>query len=414
MQLSDPASGESTPSAHSVSPGLRSLVAMQELGRRPRRRARYAQETRALTSLLQQMKISPEAVLQKLSDAALMLCRAHSAGMSLLEEADKRPCFHWHAISGQWRPHLGKRVPRDFSPCGTVVDCGSALLLLHPERDFPYLREFSPSIEEVLLIPFSVDDEPTGAIWIIAHDESRRFDAEDLRVMTSLSAVASIAYEMRRSLQRAVTANENTLLLAQELNHRINNLFGLTSAVLTRSARFSGSVCELVEKVRDRFAALGRAQQLVRPGATAIAEWASEVTSLHALIHSLFVPYVQNDVREHECLVLTGSDVPLGAASITNMALVLHELITNAAKHGALAAQGGSVHIDCHREGSNVLLTWKERGGSLTAVEPKRTGFGTVMVRRVINDFFRGQMAREWEPDGLLVRVTLPFAALAN
>ncbi|HUI98036.1 MAG TPA: HWE histidine kinase domain-containing protein [Xanthobacteraceae bacterium] len=361
---------------------------------------------------MQKMKISPEAVLQKLSDAALTLCSAHSAGVSLLEDADERRHFHWHAISGQWRRHIGNRVPRDFSPCGSVVDCGAALLFSRPERDFPYLTATSPSIQEVLLIPFSVDEEPIGAIWIIAHDESRRFDAEDLRVMTSLGAVASIAYEMRRRLQRAVTENETRLLLVQEFDHRIKNLFALTSAVVTLSGRCSSSVGELVENVRDRLAALGRAHELVRPGVASTG--ANEIASLHPLIHRLFEPYVENRVTEHECLVLTGSDFPLGAASRASIALVLHELITNAAKHGALARRGGSVHIDCRQEGPNVLIAWKERGAPLSANAPKHQGFGTTLVRRIIDDFFRGQLVREWEPSGLLVRVTLPLAALAT
>jgi hypothetical protein len=69
------------------------------------------------------------------------------------------------------------------------------MLCQRPERDFPYLGEVSPLLEEGLLIPFYVDGEAVGTIWVISHNESRRFDAEDLRVMTNLATFAAAAYQ---------------------------------------------------------------------------------------------------------------------------------------------------------------------------------------------------------------------------
>ena len=88
--------------------------------------------------------------MQKLADTALVLCRAHSAGLSILEEGDQKKRFHWRAIAGQWSPHLNGGTPRDFGPCGTVLDRNDALLCSHPERDFPYFGEVRPLLEEGL------------------------------------------------------------------------------------------------------------------------------------------------------------------------------------------------------------------------------------------------------------------------
>lgn len=138
--------------------------------------------------------------MQKLAETALVICRAHSAGLSLLEEGDQRSNFHWRAIAGAWAPHLGGGTPRDFGPCGTVLDRNTALLFSRPERDFPYFGEVRPLLDEGLLIPFYIKGEAVGTIWVVAHDDSCRFDAEDLRVMTNLGTFAAAAYQNLLSL----------------------------------------------------------------------------------------------------------------------------------------------------------------------------------------------------------------------
>ena len=146
------------------------------------------------------MAASPEGILQKLADTALTLCRAHSAGLSLLEEGDQKSNFHWRAIAGQWAPHINGGTPRNFGPCGTVLDQDVAMVCSHPELDFPYWAPIKPVLEEGLLIPFHIKGEAVGTIWVVAHDASRRFDAEDLRVMTSLGTFAAAAYQTLLSL----------------------------------------------------------------------------------------------------------------------------------------------------------------------------------------------------------------------
>ena len=185
---------------------LASAISIDELSRRPSRPPDHAAENRALVALAQKMAASPHGILQMLADTALTLCRAHSAGLSLLEDGDQKRHFHWRAIAGRWSPHLGGGTPRDFGPCGTVLDRNEALLFSHPERDFPYFGEVSPLLEEGLLIPFYVDGEAIGTIWVVAHDESRRFDAEDLRVLTNLGTFTAAAYQTLLSLEATIKA----------------------------------------------------------------------------------------------------------------------------------------------------------------------------------------------------------------
>ena len=61
-------------------------------------------------------------ILQQLVETALELCGAQSAGISLLEEENGQPIFRWHGVAGEYAPHLWSTTPREFSPCGTVLD----------------------------------------------------------------------------------------------------------------------------------------------------------------------------------------------------------------------------------------------------------------------------------------------------
>jgi len=85
-------------------------------------------------------------------------------------------------------------------PCGTVLDRNTALLCSHPERDFPYFGEVTPLLEEGLLIPFYVSGEALGTIWVVSHDQKRRFDKEDINLMTNLGIFAPAAYQTTLSL----------------------------------------------------------------------------------------------------------------------------------------------------------------------------------------------------------------------
>lgn len=178
---------------------LDAVIITDELGVRPARQADHASENHALVSLVQQMARAPQNILRKLTDATVDICRAQSAGLSLLTQDRSR--FYWAAISGTWARHAGGGTPREFGPCGTVLDRDAALLMSRPDRHFTYFAETLPRIEELLLVPFYVSGEAVGTIWVLAHDENRHFDSEDRRVLTVLSQFASAAYDVVRRLR---------------------------------------------------------------------------------------------------------------------------------------------------------------------------------------------------------------------
>jgi PAS domain S-box-containing protein len=179
---------------------VESILCTDELRRRPSRPPDYEKENRALVALAQALADSPRTVLQALADMLLDVCRAGSAGISLLT-ADDGKRFYWPAIAGSWKPHIGGGTPRDFGPCGDVLDRNTPLLFRHVERRYVYFQPVRPLVEEALLVPFYVAGKAVGTIWAVAHDDTRKFDAEDERIMISLGRFASSAYQILNSIE---------------------------------------------------------------------------------------------------------------------------------------------------------------------------------------------------------------------
>jgi PAS domain S-box-containing protein len=99
-----------------------------------------------------------------------------------------------------WAPHVGGGTPRNFGPCGDVLDRDCTMLFRHFERRYPYLMPVVPAAEECLLVPFYVDGKAVGTIWGIMHSDRRQFDSEDDRIMGALGQFASVAYRTVASI----------------------------------------------------------------------------------------------------------------------------------------------------------------------------------------------------------------------
>jgi len=179
---------------------LQSILCTEELQRRPSRPPDHEKENRALVALVSALADSPGTILRTLAETILDITECDSAGLSLLTSDGKRPDaygerFYWPAIAGIWNPHVGGGTPRNFGPCGDVLDQNRTLLFRHFERRYPYLLPVIPAAEECLLVPFYVAGKAVGTIWGIMHGDRRKFDAEDERVMGSLGKVAASAYQ---------------------------------------------------------------------------------------------------------------------------------------------------------------------------------------------------------------------------
>lgn len=175
---------------------LASVIITDKLSQRPYRGPNYEAENKALVALMQGLGSSPETVLDLLTQKAIELCKAHSAGVSIEEGRDPDAVFRWRSVAGAWKKHAGGTLPRWESPCATVLDRARPLLMANLERAYPIPRELTSQVVEVLLVPFrGAGGELIGTVWIVSHEQGRSFDREDLRLMESLAAFASAAYQ---------------------------------------------------------------------------------------------------------------------------------------------------------------------------------------------------------------------------
>jgi C4-dicarboxylate-specific signal transduction histidine kinase len=216
---------------------LESILCKETLQQRPTRHPDYEKENRALGRVMSALADSPGTIFQALAETILEVTQSDSAGLSLLTKDGSTPDvggqrFYWPAIAGMWKPHVGGGTPRNFGPCGDVLDCNSTMLFTHWERRYPYLGSAIPFAEEGLLVPFYVDGKAVGTIWGIMHSDRRKFDAEDSRILVSLAKFASSAYQARMHIEDLKTevaqrekAEEEIRRLANGLEAKLN-LYG--------------------------------------------------------------------------------------------------------------------------------------------------------------------------------------------
>jgi PAS domain S-box-containing protein len=201
---------------------LDSILCTEELTQRPSRPPEFEKENRALIALIQAMVDSPKSILQALADMICEMLGCGSAGISLLSRAGGTH-FYWPAISGAWKPHIGGGTPRNFGPCGDVLDRNRPLLFKHVERRYTYFRPVQPAVEEALLVPFYVDGVAVGTVWAVSHDDFRRFDAEDKRQLESMARFASAAYQAVHSLDAsrqlaAIVSSSDDAIISKNLD----------------------------------------------------------------------------------------------------------------------------------------------------------------------------------------------------
>jgi PAS domain S-box-containing protein len=195
-------------------------------------------------------------------------------------------------------------------------------------------------------------------------------------------------------------------VMSEELSHRIKNIFALVLGLVGLSVRHHPEAAAFAEELKERVAALGRAHAAVRPstGSDEV-----ESTTVFSLLRALLAPYGDGADR----FLFEGEDLPTDDRAATALALLFHELATNAAKYGALSTPYGRVRVTGRCEPDAVYaLTWDEHGGPPVAGPPERTGFGTRLADLSAKAQLGGELERRWAREGLCVRLRVPAARL--
>ncbi len=200
-------------------------------------------------------------------------------------------------------------------------------------------------------------------------------------------------------------------LLSQELSHRIKNIFAVVSSLIALSAREHPEAKVFAASARDRINALARAHEFVRPHSE-VSQPVIGKTTLHTFLAALFRPYI--DAKGVSRVRIEGDDATFDDQAATSVALLFHELATNAAKYGALSTAGGSVLLRTRNEGDRFILTWTEQGGPRIEGTPVRQGFGSALSALSVEGQLGGRLERRWESGGLVLEADLPATALSR
>ncbi len=232
---------------------------------------------------------------------------------------------------------------------------------------------------------------------LCVHDVKPRHDFDD-RALRILSQLADIAMDEIEFFH----AESERELLVGELSHRVKNSFALIGSVAEISSRGHPGAAEFVGAFRNRLHAMSAAHDRL-----VSSDWSS--VDLAELVDSVLTVH-QDDTKNRIQIELP--DLPLDTQSAQTLALLLHELLTNAVKYGALSVPSGMVFLVGTSDGvaaPNVRFEWRESGGP-PAVAPARTGFGMTMLN-LSSRQNGGAVAFDWRGDGLICRFEICTSA---
>ncbi|WP_158944315.1 GAF domain-containing protein [Granulicella sp. S190] len=198
---------------------------------------------------------SPETILQELVNAAVELCGADSAGISIeREEKSDTDYYEWVATAGQYENFLHATLPRSPSACGMCLERGRPQLFRVTQRFFDLMGIEAPVVTDGILLPWEVG-ETRGTIWIMAHGREEAFDGDDLRMMQVLAnfAAMGVRQQSQQRLLMEQTKVAAAAAMANELAHRINNpLQGITNIVyLAAAGAVGGDAKALAEELGE-------------------------------------------------------------------------------------------------------------------------------------------------------------------
>jgi PAS domain S-box-containing protein len=200
-------------------------------------------------------------------------------------------------------------------------------------------------------------------------------------------------------------------MIAHELSHRIKNIFSVIAGLIGLSARQHPAIADVADDLRDRILALGRAHDFVRPHSVESAPQIGDGEGLlRGVLDQIFAPYRSESVAR---IILSGDNVPIDDRSATPLALLFHELATNAAKYGALSVAQGVARLHVAMDGDDVRIDWQEEGGP-PVVPGGAVGFGTRLMTLSVERQLGGRMERNWAPDGLRLSLWIPSRSMSR
>ena len=383
-----------------------------ELDRRTPVKIDALREKKAFQEIAALMADDPAQVLPKFVSLAMEMAEGVSAGLSLYEENPAPGVFRWHHLTGTLARFTGATTPRNFSPCGIVLDLDAPVLTAYSERGYDWIAACNVTLPEVLLVPLHIDSkEPTGTLWIVS-DEDKHFHREHVRAMTELASFVAIAIRMLRTEEKLKKAFEEQSILTREMTHRIKNLFAITDGMIHFTEKSATTPKEMSALLSGRMHALADAHALVRREFSEVGV-SAPTSDLRELIEKIAKPHEHFATEGPRRFSIEGPSMRCGERASNAIALIFHELATNAVKYGSLKLEEGRVRIVWRRGEDSLQFEWKELHGLPIEGAVRGHGFGGELVPRMV-DQFQGTVDYDWQRAGLVAKISFPIAAIVT
>jgi two-component sensor histidine kinase len=234
-----------------------------------------------------------------------------------------------------------------------------------------------------------------GSLCAIGYTPRTWTDA-DVTTLSDIAEIASSEISLRHEIAERKRAEQGQFLLIRELNHRVRNTLATVQAVIQLSLASAPSMESFRESIGARIASLARVHTML-----ADQQWST--TTFREVLANELEPYQKDGQIE-----MTGPELRLSSESAVILAMVLHELTTNASKYGALSGAKGRVRLNWtlshNANGQRLALDWRESGGPALSA-PGRGGFGTLLLNRLLKGPLQGNISFDPAPDGMRVRL---------
>ena len=244
-----------------------------------------------------------------------------------------------------------------------------------------------------------------AVIWSTTFDVGQFADASIpladriLAAQTLVLAAALLALVLAALFAERRRSEERQRVLIAELDHRVKNMLATVSAVASRTQDASGSVEDFVVALDGRIRSMATAHELL-----STRRWTG--MPMAELVRRELAAYATSNNTE-----INGPEVILNAEAGQATAMVIHELVTNAAKYGALSTQSGRVSVRWYWKlngSAQLVLVWQETGGPRVEA-PRKSSYGTSVVRDLIPYEFGGAVDFSFAPEGVQCRLEIPF-----
>ncbi|WP_312931918.1 HWE histidine kinase domain-containing protein [Pseudomonas sp.] len=296
---------------------------------------------------------------------------------------------------------VGNPISLNRGSCGRAVATASIVDVPVVATDERFCDEWKTLFREhgltsLMSVPaISSDGQVQGSI-AIAYPLGAPPNEEQRTFLSGAAALCALLCRYSRT-------QDAQALLIGELEHRMRNLFSTLSGIAVLTLRSHPEPAQFRRMLEQRMVMMQRAQAMAL---------APKEMQLSTLLGEVLSPY-----SDHYSIQFTGPPLLLAGEAAAALAMVVHELGTNAAKYGALSKTGGELHISWQTQAGiddsaaeGFRFDWQERNGPVV-LAPSRKGYGTVMVNGALRNAFDGAAAFSYAPEGFACRISAPLSA---